>query len=679
MHRFVLLWLIVCWPSLLLAQQSSSKPQDLSTMSIEALMDLQVTSVSKSPTSLSRAAAAIFVITQEDIRRSTARSIPELLRMVPGLDVAQMDGNTWAISARGFNNQYAGLLLVLLDGRTVFTPTSNGVYWDAQDTLLEDIDRIEVIRGPGAVLWGLNAVNGVINIITKPASATQGGLITASLGSHETPDVGVRYGGRAGANGHYRAFVRYFDRQPQATANGYRADDGWHNLRAGFRADWDWSGRNTFTILGGGYSGREGHTETKILSLQPPVAQPIAVGERIAGADALTRWQRNFSGGSNVSLQAYFDYTSRSDYTLTQLRNTADLDFQHHIRAGSRHDITWGLRYRYTTHHTSGSFLLSFDPRVDVLNSFSYFFQDEITLVPERLRLIAGLRQDSDGDEGAEFQGDVRLHWSPTAAHSFWIGLTRPIGEPSLAARFVRLNSTVFAGTGGTPTVVAVMGNPDVEDSTALAFQGGYRAKLSEAFAVSADGFYTRHEDAATIDPGTPFLENDPTPPHVVLPLVLRNTLEGNSHGIELAVTWQAMRRWKLSSSYTWLQMNLRHVVTGEAGAAQINTSSPRHQFQTHSRLNLPRNWEWDVSLYTVGSLPGQMVGGYARVDTRVGWRVAERGEISLVGQNLFRGRHREFNSLGGPASKPRRWSAAVTSSSHGRSEVHSDHTAASG
>ena len=448
---------------------------------------------------------------------------------------------------------------MLLDGRTVFTPTSNGVYWDVQDTLLEDIDRIEVIRGPGAVLWGLNAVNGVINIITKPASATQGGLVTARLGSHETPDVGLRYGGKAGDRGHYRAFARYFDRQPQATANGYRADDDWHNLRAGFRADWDLSARDTFTILGGGYSGAEGHTETKILSLQPPVTQPIAVRERIAGADALTRWQRNFSGGSNISLQAYFDYTDRSDYTRTQLRHTADLDFQHHIRAGSRNDITWGLRYRYTAQHTSGSFLVSFDPRVDVLNSFSYFAQDEITLVSERLRLIVGLRQDSDGDEGAEFQGDVRLHWSPNGHHSLWIGVTRPIGEPSLANRTLRLSTTAFPGTGGTPTVVVLTGNPDIEDSTALAFQGGYRAKLAETLAVSADGFYTRHKNVQTLDPGAAFVESDPAPPHVILPLIFQGALEGNTHGMELAATWQATQTLEAGRQL--------HVVANESSA----------------------------------------------------------------------------------------------------------------
>ena len=629
------------------AQQTPRDPQDLTYMTIEALMEIRVTSVSRKWEPLSRAAAAIHVITPEDIRRSGATSIPELLRMVPGLDVAQVDANTWAISARGFNGQYADLLLVLIDGRTVYNPTSNGVYWDVQDTLLEDIDRIEVIRGPGAVLWGANAVNGVINIITRPASATQGGLVTTSLGSHQTPDAAFRYGGKTGNAGHYRAFIRYFDRQPQAASSGYRSSDGWHNLRAGFRSDWELSARDSLTVLGGGYRGLEGHVENKIISLQPPVAQEIPVRERIAGGDILTRWRHAFSDRSDIELQTYFDYTARLDYTRAELRKTADFDLQYHTAIKRRHDLVWGLRHRYTADHTSGSFLVSFDPRLHINNTFSAFVHDEITLLPERLRLVLGVRYDHFDVREIDFQPDGRLLWSPRSNHSLWLAVSAPIIQPSFASESIRVSRTAFPGLGGTPTVVALLRNPDLEDGHALSFQAGYRGQLVPTLAAGVEGFYTRHKDSVSIDPGAPFLENDPAPTHVVLPLVFQNSLEGETHGLELNATWQATSRWKLTSSYSWLDMNLSHVLTGDAGAAQTIGSSPQHQFQIRSYLDLPRNWEWDTSVYGVGRLPSFGVPAYARVDTRVGWRLSERAAISLVGQNLLRRRHTEFGSLG--------------------------------
>jgi iron complex outermembrane recepter protein len=630
------------------AQQGPANSPDLSSMTIEALMDLRVTSVSRRSEPLSRAAAAITVITQEDIRRSGATSIPELLRMVPGLDVAQMDASTWAVSARGFNAQYAGFMLVLLDGRTVYDLTSNGVYWDVQDTLLEDIARIEVIRGPGAVLWGLNAVNGVVNIITKQASETQGGLLTTVLGSQETPVVAARYGGPAGASGHYRAFVRYFDRQPQATDSGYHSSDGWHNLRSGFRADWELLPRDTLTVLGGGYRGLERHTETKILSLAPPLTQPIPVRERIAGADILTRWRHTFSDRSELTLQTYFDYTARLDYTRAELRKTADFDLQHRIAVKSRHELIWGLHFRYTANHTSGSPLaISFNPRVHINNLPSWFVQDEITLLPERLRLVLGLRYDYAGDDHLELlQPDARLLWSPRPNQSLWLAFTQPISDPSFAARSVRFSQTAFAGPGGIPAVVVIMGNPKLDDSQARSFQAGYRRQLGRILTLSAEGFYTRYTGTPSTESGASFLETDPAPAHLVLPLVVQSSVEGETHGLELSTTWQAASRWKLATSYTWLDMSLRHVLTGSAGAALTVGSNPQHQFQIRSYLNLPRRWEWDTSVYSVGRLPSIGVPAYVRLDTRLGWRLAERAEISLVGQNLLRARHSEFGSL---------------------------------
>ena len=631
------------------AQQQPGQAQDLSSMTIEALMDLRVTSVSRKSELLSRAAAAIYVITQEDIRRSGATSIPEALRMAPGLDVAQMDGSTWAISARGFNSQYATFMLVLVDGRTVYDPSFNGVYWDVQDTLLEDIDRIEVICGPGAALWGQNAVNGVINIITKEASQTQGGLVTVAAGNLQTPDVAARYGGNAGASGHYRISGKHLGRQEQELASGARASDGWHSQRLDFRGDWDPSGHDALTVSGGGYQGLEHHLENRIVSLSPPVQQEVTNRVNVAGADVVARWQRAFSGRSDITLQAYYDYAYRRDPLHAELRNTIDFDFQHHLATQRRHDLIWGVGSRYTTDHTSGSFHLSFNPRVDRNTTFSLFAQDEITLLPDRLRFVVGARFTDDNYTGAEIQPDGRLLWTPYSNHSLWLAISRPIGEPSFSTTSVRFSQNVSAGPGGAPVLAVVLGNPDEGDSKALSIQAGYRGQLGRKLSLSSATYYSRYKGVRSTSLGALFLETDPMPAHFVLPLHFQSGIRGETHGLELSGTWQVNSRWRLAASYTFLSMSLHDAVTASASNAAITTgTSPRNQFQLHSYVDLPRNWEWDTFLYEAGRLPTDNIPAYVRVDTRIGWRFAEGASFSLVGQNLLRPRHPEFGSTSG-------------------------------
>lgn len=631
------------------AQQGPTEAPALSSMTIEALMDIRVTSVSRRPESLSRAAAAIYVITQDDIRRSGATSIPELLRTVPGLDLAQMDASTWAISARGFNAQYATFMLVLMDGRTVFDPSFNGVRWDVQDTVLEDIDRIEVICGPGAALWGQNAVNGVINITTKKASETQGGLVTVAAGNLQTPDIAARYGGTAGPMGHYRIFGKYFNRQEQDLASGPRASDGWHNLRMGFRGDWDLSDHDSLTVQGEGYRGLEHHLENRIVTLLPPVQQVITAPVHIAGADILMRWQRAFSDRSDMALQTYYNFTDSRDATFGEARNTGDVDFQHHVAIKSRHDVVWGLGLRYTVDHTNGGFHTSFTPRVDHNTTYSLFAQHEITLLPSRLRLIWGARFTYDDYTGPEFQPDGRLLWTPRPNHSLWLAISRPISEPSYASTGLRVNLGVFPGPGGLPVVPAFLGNPSIGDSNTMSVQLGYHGQVRRRVNLGAAGYYSRYKGALVVDPGIPFLETDPAPAHLVLPIYFQSGLDGETHGLELNGTWQANARWRLSASDTLLWMNFRNVVSGNAAstATTIGTS-PRNQFQVHSYVNLPRSWEWDTFVYRVGRLATDNIPAYVRVDTRIGWRFAEGASISLVGQNLLRPRRSEFGSSTG-------------------------------
>jgi iron complex outermembrane receptor protein len=631
------------------AQQGPGNRPDLSSMSIEALMDLRVTSVSKKSEPLSRAAAAIYVITQEDIRRSGMNSIPELLRMVPGLDVAQMDASTWAISARGFNSQYATFMLVLVDGRTVYNPTFNGVNWDVQDTALEDIDRIEVICGPGAALWGQNAVNGVINIITKESSGTQGGLITVVAGNLQTPDVAVRYGGPAGPQGHFRILSKYLDRQGQDLASGARAGDGWRNLRLGFRGDWELSDRDSLTVLGGGYQGLSRHLENQIVSLLPPVQQEGLNTVHIAGADILTKWRHSFSERSDITAQAYYDYADRRDSKYGELRNTVDLDFQHHIAIGGRHDFLWGIGWRDTTDNTNGNIYLSFNPRIEDHTTYSVFAQDEIALWPNRLRFVLGARLTDDGYTGAEIQPDGRLLWTPYANHSLWLAVSRPIGTPAFSSRAVRYAQNVSPGPGGLPLLTVILGNPAMAETKSLSLQAGYRGRLVRNLSVSAAGFYSRYQGVRSTSLGAIFLETVPAPAHLVLPLDFQSGIRGETHGLELEGTWQPNSRWRLAAGYTLLLMGLRDALAGSAfGASTTAGTSPRNQFQVHSNVNLPRNWEWDTYLYETGRLPTDNISSHVRMDTRVAWRFAEGASLSLVGQNLLRPGYFEFGSSGG-------------------------------
>lgn len=628
--------------------RAQQRPVDLTTVSIEDLMQLQVTSASKKQERFFDTAAAIYVITQEDIRRSGATSIPELLRTVPGLDVAHIDASKWAISSRGFNDRFANKMLVLIDGRTVYSPLFSGVNWDVQDTLLEDIERIEVIRGPGATLWGANAVNGVINIITKAAKDTQGGLVTAGAGNQERGFGAVRYGGQAGHNGYYRFFAKYFNRDEFANPSGQDAADTWNILRGGFRTDWTLSGRDTLTVQGDFYNGSAGETVPEVLSLSPPITAAVNDRNHLAGGNLLSRWNRVLSPRSGISLQFYYDGTDRRDSRVGEVRHTVDFDFNHHLALGKRHDVVWGLGYRYTADSTVGSLSISFNPSRRRDNLFSSFVQDEIVLLPDRLRLTLGAKLEHNGYTGFEFQPNVRLLWTPHARHAIWAAFSHADRVPSRADTALRVNLAAFPGTGGVTTLISLLGNPQLEEEDVWASEVGYRAELSKRLSLDLAAFYNSYKNLRASEPGTPFFETSPAPPHLVLPQIFQSALRGETHGVEIAPSWHATNRWKLAGGYAWLRGNLHWIVPGAVmSSPPPDLNSPHHQWSLRSYVNLPRNFEFDTSLFYVGSLSGPGVPRYVRLDTRLGWRPAESLEISLVGQNLLDARHAEFGSAG--------------------------------
>ncbi|HEV2425793.1 MAG TPA: TonB-dependent receptor [Terriglobia bacterium] len=644
--------LLFCPP----AVSAQAQADRLASASLEELMSMKVTSVSRKEQKLSRAAAAIYVVTADEIRRSGATNIPDVLRMVPGLDVAQMDANSWAISARGFNNQFANKLLVLIDGRTVYDPTFSGVFWDIQNVPLEDIERIEVIRGPGAAVWGANAVNGVINIITKGSKQTQGGLVVAGAGPTTTQGM-VQYGGKVkGGEGAYRVYAMDTNTGNLMNSPGQPGNDGWRQLNGGFRSDWDLSPRDSLMLEGNLLSEHGGQTIKGLLSLSPPLEGVRRDALDIQDGNLLARWSRKLSGRSDVAVQAYYDGVGHTGFFgLHENLNTLDFDFKHHFAAGDRHDIVWGLGYRFTGDQFTRGFAISFDPPKRANNLFSGFFQDEIRLT-NSIQLTVGSKLEHNAYTGFEVEPDVRLLWSPSDRQAFWGAISRAIVQPSRENEDLRVDNTAFPGQGGLIDVVSLFGNPRFRAEELVAYELGYRAQASRRVSLDVATFYNVYHRLTTTEPGTPFLEKTPEPVHLVIPQFFDNKMHGNTHGAEATVTWEVAERWKISGSYSWLKMDLHLDPTSLdplGTPSQPNPyspaaagMSPRHQFQVRSYLNLPRRFEFDTAFSYVDRLPELAVPSYLRVDARLGWKLGESAEFSLAGQNLLDRRHFEFGGL---------------------------------
>jgi iron complex outermembrane recepter protein len=615
---------------------------ELKQLSLEELIDIEVTSVSRKEEKLFEAAAAIYVITQEDIRRSGATSIPELLRNVPGVEVARIDSHTWAITVRGFNSTAANKLLVLIDGRSVYTPLFSGVFWDVQDILLEDVDRIEVIRGPGATLWGANAVNGVINIITKAAKHTQGLFVTGGGGTEERGFGGVRYGGKLSETARYRFYAKYFSRDDTVLPDGTDAGDAWQMGQGGFRVDWDTSDKNLLTLQGDLYGGSLGQTST-IVSPTPPFMRLNNADTAVAGGNFLGRWTHHFSEASEVQLQVYYDRTERRiPLVFSEKRDTFDLDVQHGFPVGQRQGIVWGFGYRFTQDRVGNTFSVSWDPDRRATHLVSAFLQDDITLVPQRLRLTLGSKFEHNDYTGFEIQPNARLAWTPTARQTVWAAISRAVRTPTRLDQDIRLNALVIPGTPA--TVLAVFGSRDFVSEELLAYELGYRLQPHPRLSLDLTGFYNVYDRLSSIEgPGPPL----PSPPTVTVPFTLANNLEGETYGVEVWANSQITDWWRLRTGYTYLHMQLRTKADSSdtTSVAAAKGRSPQHQFFVRSWLDLPAGLEFDTTLRYVDALPTGNVRSYVALDVRLGWRPTKDLELAVVGQNLFDNRHLEFSS----------------------------------
>jgi iron complex outermembrane recepter protein len=624
------------------AQQQTA---DLTKMNIEDLMNIEVRSVSKKEQKLSRTAAAVFVITQEDIRRSGAENIPDLLRMVPGLQVAQINGSTWAITARGFDGQYSNKLLVLVDGRTVYSPIFSGTFWDTQSLLLDNIDRIEVIRGPGATVWGANAVNGVINITTKKAADTQGGLVTTGGGTSQQGFATARYGGAIGNEASYRVSGSGFDFGHNLDSDGQSGEDDWRTIRGGFRVDADTSPKDSLTLEGNVYRGDAGELVNTIVSISPPVNGIQSLRDIFSGWDVVSRWNHVASPNSETSLQINFDHSNRGDTTYGTGLNTFGIDFDHHVGWGSRHDFVWGLGYRMTSDELATTLRIAFTPPDQAQQFFSSFVQDEIAIQPDRLYLTVGAKLEHNDYTGFGLEPSARIAWIASERTMFWAAVSRALRTPSQSDRDIRVNETVLPGPDNLPVLVSIFGSAARQNESLNAFEAGYRTEITKRISLDATAFYNDYDNLVSVEPGTPFLEANPAPLHVVVPNVLSNLMYGETHGVELSSNWKVTKRWTLSPGYSFLAMHLHRDATSLDSTTVPETQGdfPSQQAQLRSHVDLGEHWQWNAAAYFVGRLPAEAVPSYTRLDTNVIWQPRKRISISLVGENLLRDHHLEF------------------------------------
>lgn len=627
-----------------------SEGEDLLDLSLQQLSDIEVTSVSKRAEKASQAAAAVYVITQEDIRRSGMQGVPELLRMVPGLQVARAGSQNWAVSSRGFDGQFANKLLVLIDGRTVYSPVFSGVLWDNQNLMLEDIERIEVIRGPGATLWGANAVNGVINIITKNAKDTQGTFLTTSVGSDVRTQTGARYGGRVGDLS-YRTYAQYQDSAQQKLASGGNAHDGWYNTQGGFRFDWNQSEREQKTLQGDVFSGTEDVIRQMPVtaSISPTLFRQVQSSDTVGGANILGRWKHGLENGSDVTFQGYYDLVNRENVGIKIHTQTFDLDFQHNVLLGSINDITWGLGYRYISSGASNGFYINYTPENFYNSLFSGFVQDKISIIPKKLSITLGSKLEHNDFSGFEFEPSARIAWTPSATQTLWASVSRSVRAETQSDKHLNLILTSSATPSpynavADTTLVGTPANAFATSETVTSYELGYRIQPEKNISLDITGFVNQYKNLASLEYGTATLMSDPAMgSYFYQPLISKNDNRGETHGVETAATWEVTPKVKLSGGYTLFYSAL-HIV----GPSLVtrNGTAPTQQFNARSYVDLPYNLQWDTMLYVTDPLPALAVKSYARLDARLGWSPMQGMDISLIGQNLLETSHQEYSGF---------------------------------
>lgn len=617
------------------------------SLSLDELQNLEVTSVSKKSERAFDAAAAIYVITKEDIRRSGATTIPEALRLAPGVQVARAGSNKWAISIRGFNDQFSNKLLVLMDGRSVYTPMFSGVYWDEQDTLIEDIKQIEVIRGPGASLWGANAVNGVINIITEDAINTQSKLATVMVGNQEK-GLSTRVGGKLNNDLYYRVYAKYTDIGAERTRQGRHSGDDSNSTRLGFRVDWDKTENDLITLQGDAYS-NDTNQNDQMPSLIPPFRLLARNHETVAGGNIMMKWKHRYQNGASSEAQFYVDNSHRSINYLKQNINTADVDFQHAFPLFHRNEITVGTGYRLIDDHFGTNQHIKFIPATRLTSLYNAFIQDRIHLIQEKLFLILGTKYEYNSYTASEIQPSARISYQPTTKQTLWGSVSRAVRTPNRA-----MDDLIYP-VAGTPFGYAslvgnrVVGFPAAKSEELIAYEIGYRIQPAKDITLDVTGFYNDYNKLVSNYAVTP------------LSLTPANQNSGKAHGIELSSKWEINEKWDVSANYTFQKTSLN--VADPTGVI-TGGKSPENQYTLTSHYKFPHKIEMTNLLYTVAKLPSINIPAYTRFDTLIAWKPKDYLELSVVGQNLFDKSHPEF---AGFAYMDREW---ISRSVYGKVKV---------
>ncbi|WGS85782.1 TonB-dependent receptor [Methylomonas sp. UP202] len=622
--------------------QAAEPPPNLEDFSINDLMQMEVSSASRKSETLSDTAAAAFIISQEDIRRSGATSIPEALRMAPGIDVARIDSSAWAITARGFNGRYANKLLVLIDGRSIYTPLFSGVFWNLQDTLIEDIDRIEVIRGPGAVMWGANAVNGVINIITKKTKDTQGNLFAAGGGNQERGFAGYRHGGQFGDDGNYRVYAKTFERESFVNSAGERIHDDWRSVQGGFRIDGRISNDNRYTLQGDVYRKTVGNTVEPI-TIAPPYNTRFSNDDHANGANLLARWEGNLADGSEFKLQTYYDRVEFNAAELSDSQDMFDIDFQHRLHPAADHDLMWGLNYRFIHSAVTNTGAISYIDSDLGYHNGGVFAQDDITLIDDTLRLTLGTKLEESHFGNTQVQPNARLLWTPSAHHSVWASVSRAARTPS------RGEAQANIALGTTPTGLPapydrlqVRGqyNPNLRAEKVVAAEIGYRAQWTAHFSTDVAAFSNHYTDLIMFRRGS---VNPLAPPPLILPMIwYNNSREVTTRGIEFSAEWQALDWMRFTGNYSHIKIEMPF----DANNPDTAGLSPRHHGSLRWQMDLPENLKLDLTLRHVSRLNSvsQAIPAYTTFDARLAYQPVPDIELSFVAQNLFSPRHPEYH-----------------------------------
>jgi iron complex outermembrane receptor protein len=622
---------------------------DLTELSLEELLAVEVTTFSRKSESLWETTAAVYVITAEDLTRSGVRSLPEALRLAPGMQVAMVDANKWVVSARGFSGLFANKLLVLIDGRSVYTPLFSGVFWEAQDVVLEDVDRIEVIRGPGGTLWGANAVNGIINVITKKSEETQGGFVHTGGGTEERGFVTVRMGGQLGTNSNFRVYGKYFSRDASdGLGLADRADD-WRVFRAGARFDHR-KDLNRLTIQGDMYTGRIGHFITAVTGLTPPYQELVLSDAEIHGGNLLARWNSRLGARSDLSVQAYVDRTTRKEQFLSGHIDNLDLDLQHRFGLADWIEMTWGVGYRLTSDEFEGGFTISVTPNRRKAHLLSGFVHQDLSIIPDRLRFRVGAKFEHNSFTGYEHQPNARIWWSPSEGHILWGALSRAVRTPSRSEHDLRgilealPPDSLFAGS--PLALVTLRGDRKFGSESVRAVDAGYRTQVNDRFTLDVAGFYNVYDDLRTNEADIQDVEVVQDPYHLVFPVRSGNLAKGRTRGLEIATDYQVRKHWRIRAVYSYLKTDLE-VDTGslDTDTETFAGENPSHQVGIRSYMNFGERVELSLAGRYVDELISLNLPSYFTVDVNLRYELTRNTWLSVVGQNLLDTPRQEFIS----------------------------------